>query len=77
MFQDADCRRNALVVCTASFFRVCQEQIKCFVTLQASSRPSSAKENRITRATALREEHRTQAMSAVPSNDTKMQLKRT
>nr|CAB3262715.1 uncharacterized protein LOC100182232 [Phallusia mammillata] len=44
--------------------------------LQASNRPASAKESRLNRASKLREKHRCQSMSSVPSNDTKLQLKR-
>nr|XP_002120025.1 uncharacterized protein LOC100182232 [Ciona intestinalis] len=44
--------------------------------LQASNRPCSAKDGRQTRANKLKNKHRAQSMTALPSNDTKQQLKR-
>ncbi|XP_076807537.1 uncharacterized protein LOC143450755 isoform X1 [Clavelina lepadiformis] len=51
---------------------------KKHIYLQACNRPASAKEERLTRASKLRNKHRTQSMSAIPSTDanTKLQLKR-
>jgi len=44
--------------------------------LQASKRPQTAKVDRETRASKLRNRHRQTSMSATPSCDTKLQLKR-